>query len=236
MARPVPAPDPTNKELRSQTGRTPMIQWTAEQFERYKLLEHHLRPAHARAAQALITLARLRPGQMQYERVCNELVDVGDSIGLLIAGCETIKASGFQPKFTRINVLQRYTCDFCLAHPEIRQRDEYNSLEPDPAWGIVVETLLRLTALASLHSGEQRYSSPHILKKSSRGLADLNKLFLREQRHLRNLELEIVPKIAVVDDRHDFCPDCGHRVSNTSCEGTGHTVDVSWSEMLEEAR
>lgn len=213
-----------------------MIQWTAEQFERYKLLEHHLQPAHARAAQALITLARLRPGQMQYERVCNELVDVGDSIGLLIAGCETIKASGFQPKFTRINVLQRYTCDFCLAHPEIRQRDEYNSLEPDPAWGIVVETLLRLTALASLHSGEQRYSSPHILKKSSRGLADLNKLFLREQRHLRNLEPKVVPTIALVDDYHNFCPDCGHRVNNTSCEGTGHAVDVSSAEMLEGSR
>ena len=45
-----------------------MIQWTAEQFERYKLLEHHLRPAHAQAAQALITLARLHPGQRQYER------------------------------------------------------------------------------------------------------------------------------------------------------------------------
>ena len=72
--------------------------WKTEQLHQYKLLEHKLQRAHAPAAQVLVKLARLHPAHMQYEGVCNDLVDVVHSISLLIACCEAIKASGFRPK------------------------------------------------------------------------------------------------------------------------------------------
>jgi hypothetical protein len=43
------------------------IRWTLEQLEQHRLLDHQLQRAHARVAQVLIKLARLRLGQMQYE-------------------------------------------------------------------------------------------------------------------------------------------------------------------------
>ena len=212
------------------------IRWTTEHLHQHKLLGHHLQRAHARAAQALIKLARLHPSQKQYERVCNELVDVVHKIGLLIACCETIRANGFQPKFTAIRVIFGAECDFCLANPKSRQRDDENSLEPDPAWGIQVETLLRLITLTTLHSVEQLCSSPHGLKKFSGCLADLNKTLLREQRHLQSLDRWPVPEIEVVNDYREICDDCWYRIVNTPLRDTEDAADVSSSQILEGSR
>jgi hypothetical protein len=210
--------------------------WTTEQLHQHKLLGHKLQLAHARAAQVLIRLARLQPAQMQYEGACNDLVDVVHSVGLLIACCEAIKVSGFRPKFRVINVVFVNACDFCLANPKSRQPDDENSLEPDPGWGIQVETLLRLTTLTALHSAQQRCSSPHNLKKSSRSLADLNKTLLREQRYLKSLDRWPVPDLKVSSDFREICEDCGHRVGKTPLRDTGDTVDVGPSLMLEGSR
>jgi hypothetical protein len=135
--------------------------WTTEQLHQHTLLGRQLQRTHARAAQTLIQLARLRPVQAQFERVRHELVDVVHSLDLLIACCETIRASAFRPKFKVINVIFVPACDFCLANPK-SQPDDENSLEPDPGLGIQVEALLRLTALTALQCAEQRCSSPLI--------------------------------------------------------------------------
>jgi hypothetical protein len=119
------------------------------------------------------------PGSDAVRSSLNELVDLVHSIGLLIACCEAIKASGFRPKFRVIDLVLVNVCDFWLANPKSRQPDDGNSLEPDPGLGIKVETLLRPTTLTALHNAEQLCSSPHNLKKSSRYLADLNKTLLR---------------------------------------------------------
>jgi hypothetical protein len=210
--------------------RSHSIRWTREQLDQHTLLGRRLQSPHARAAQALMKLVRLRTGQVQHEAVCNELVDLVHSIGLLIACCETIRASGFRPKYTVVRLVHVNVCEFCLANPKSRRRDDGNLLEADPAWGIQVETLLRLIALTTFHIVE-RCSSPHWLKKSSRCLADLNKIILREQRHLRSLERWPVPRIEEVSDYREVCKDCGHRFVNTSFKGTGDAVDVSSPEI-----
>jgi hypothetical protein len=207
--------------------------WTTEQLHQHTLLGQQLQRTHARAAQTLIQLARLHPGQAQFERVRHELVDVVHSLGLLIACCETIRASAFRPKFKVINVIFVPACDFCLANPKSRQPEDENSLETDPGLGIQVEALLRLTALTALHCAEQRCSSPHNLKKSSPSLSDLNKILLREQRYLKSLDRWPVPDLKVSHDFGEICKRCGHRVGKTPLRGTGETVDVSRSPMLE---
>ena len=207
--------------------------WTTQQLHQHQLLSHQLQRAHARAAQALILLARLHPAQMQYEGACHDLVEVVHSLGLLIACCETIRASGFRPKFKVVNVIFVDACDFCLANPKSGQPDDENSLEPDPGLGIQVETLLRLTTLIALHCADQRCSSPHHLKKPSRSLADLNRTLLREQRYLRSLDRWPVPDLKVSNDFGEICKRCGHRVGKTPLRGTGVTVDVGPSPMLE---
>ena len=209
----------------------PSIRWTTEQLDQYEALGRQLQQTHARAAQALIRLARLHPRQMQYERVCSELVDVVHLIDGLIAACETIKARGIVPKFSKVNLIYGNVCDFCLANP--KSRDDEKSLEPDPAWGIQVETLLGLTTLTTLHNVEQRCSSPHTFKKSSRCLADLNKTLLREQRHLQSLEKWPVPTLNVIHDFKPICDVCGYRVGDTPPTGTEHAVDLSSSQNLE---
>ena len=85
--------------------RSHAIQWTPEQLQQHKMLEHKLQRAHATAAQALIRLARLHPAHVQYGAACNELVDVVHSISLLIVCCDAIKASGFRPKYEVVNVV-----------------------------------------------------------------------------------------------------------------------------------
>jgi hypothetical protein len=207
--------------------------WTTEQLHQHTLLGHQLQRNHSRAAQTLIQLARLHPGQAQFERVRHDLVDVVHSLGVLIACCETIRASAVRPKFKVINVNFGPTCDFCLANPKSRQPDDENSLEPDPGLGIQVETLLRLTALTAIHCAEQRCSSPHNLKKSSPSLPDLNKILLREQRYLKSLDRWPVPDLKVRDDFGEICKRCGRRVGKTPLMGTGDTVDVGGSPLLE---
>jgi hypothetical protein len=213
--------------------RSHAIRWTPEQLEQYRLLEHKLQRAHATAAQALIKLTRLHPTHLQYEPTCNDLVDVVHSISLLNACCEAIKASGFRPKFTVINLVFVNPCDFCLANPKSRQPDDENSLEPDSGWGVQVETLLRLTTLTTLHNVKQRCCSPLRLKKSSRSLADLNKALLREQRYLRSLERWPVPEIDVIIDDKESCDVCGHPFVHTLLEGTGDALDVRSPQRLE---
>jgi hypothetical protein len=207
--------------------------WTTEQLDQHTLLGHQLQRNHAKAAQTLIQLARLHPDQTQFERVCRYLVDVVHSFGVLIACCETIRASGSRPKFEVVNVIFVDACDFCLANPKSRQPDDENSLEPDPGLGIQVETLLRLTALTALHWAGQRWSSPHNLKKSSRSLADLNRTLLGEQRYLTRLDRWPVPDIKVSSDFGEICKVCGHRVGKTPLRGTGDTIDANPSPLLE---
>lgn len=201
------------------------IQWTPEQLQQHKMLEHQLQRAHATAAQALIRLARLHPAHVQYGAACNELVDVVHSISLLIVCCDAIKASGFRPKYEVVNVVFGDVCDYCLANPKSRQPDDGNSLEPDPGLGIQVETLLRLTALTAFHNAEQLCPSPHNLWKCSRYLADLNNTLLREQRYLRSLDRWPVPELRVTRDFSEICQDCGHPFKKTPLRGTGDTVD-----------
>ena len=210
--------------------------WTTEQLQQHTLLGQQLQRTHARAAQVLIQLARLHPGQTQFERVRHDLVEVVRSLGVLIGCCETIRASGFRPKFSVVNVIFVDVCDFCLANPKSRQPDDENSLEPDLGLGIQVETLLRLTALTAIHCAAQRCSSSENLKKSSSSLADLNRTLLCEQRYLRSLDRWPVPDIKVSSEFGEICQDCGHPVGKTPSGGTGDTVDGGPSPTLEGSR
>jgi|SRR5579863_9142769 len=187
--------------------------FTTAQLRQHKQLGDRLQITNVFAAQALLTLRRLRPGGKQCENVYATLVHIVRQMDFLIASCEQLATSGFRPQVSRINVILGTTCGHCeetgRSAKRSSGRENLGSLEADPAWGILVENLLVQATLAIQGTvGSKCFSSSDC--EGPRCLQNLTKTLLRQQRYLARMGGARIPEIAVMYDDAEVCPECGN--------------------------
>ena len=130
----------------------------------------------------------------------------------------------FQAEVTLFHLTIGPYCKTCLANGRdgkdgsSRQDDLAGTLEADPAWGIQIEALLRLTTSTIGRTFGHACSSTGELQKFPRCLADLAKVLRRQQRHVVQMDSGREPKI-VVKRASEICSVCGHRKKDQPLTG-----------------
>lgn len=191
--------------------------FTKAQLRQYKQLENQLQRACAAAAQSLLTLRRLRPGQKRSEHVYADLANLVRRMNFLIACCETIATYGSQTQVSSINMVFGTTCEHCEEMGRTANRSggrgDIGTLEADPAWGVLIENLLLQTTLA-IHRTIDERSSLSDFEELPGCLQNLTTALLRQQRHLARMGGARVPKIVVTYDDAEVCSECGNPYSS----------------------
>jgi hypothetical protein len=198
--------------------------FTEIQVQQYMQLGQELQKVNTFAAQSVLALRRVHPEQKQHQQV---LMDIAESVLrmiFLISCCEKISASGFHQQFSLIRVVFGTSCLYCEERGKRPHRSSSGPrrkrLEPDPAWGILVQSLLSLVIDMTTHAMVAECSSFRELNQISRSLHALIKVLLRQQRHMAGMSGTQTPKIDVVSDDSEICPDCGNRYEDSFAMST----------------